>query len=616
MSVTDYLRFSANSMKELIKQKLNETGNFTDQNFEDSNISTFIDISSYMYTVLMYYLNNSASESMFTDTQIYENMNRLVKMLGYNPQGFVTSSVLCKMGIRDTYSFNTTGIKTIPKYTTYTTSLKDSNGNSIRYSFADNYPFVVSTLTSIDTDFTPTLYNGYWKLYNNTFTTTGIPYETFTLDSLSLIGATRTYLAHNKIDVYVKLPNGTFESYTPVTNLYNSTSNDKNFEVRLNENYQYTLKFGDGITGKRLTAGSTVFVVYLESNGPDGEIGASVLDGSNELSVMIDGLTETFIKTNILKISENPQYITFGSDSTPELPAVKITNENASTYVKDFESVEDIRLNAPTSFRIGSRLITEQDFKQYILANYPSEIYDVKVMNNWEYMTDFQQWLKTYNKLSSDIRYYSYKYSDACDFNNVYIWLKSFGNENVTQSTKTIITRDCNRLKPLTSELTPLDPFILNIIPYLSGAYDFTNFDPNNENMIQIIRDKNTMITAERIKQRAITVIQDFFSITNNSLGITIDINNLYNQLLSIDGVKSVRTRYLVSGNPESTAQYFDGLSFAVWTQHIIQGGDFVRISGNYAVKSFQFPSLYDSDNIGNKIEILSDIYNIAEAEY
>lgn len=612
----DYLRYSALSIKDLIRLKLTENGTFTDQNFEDSNLSIFIDVISYMYSTLIFYLNNSAAESIFTDAQIYENMNRLVKLLGYNPQGFITSTVQNSMGLRDTYTFLNSGIKTIPKYTTYTTSLTDTNGNAIKYTFVEDYAFVASSTSTIDSDFKPILYNGEWKLYNTTFNSTGIPFETFTLENLTLTGDDRIYLSHNHIGVFVKLLDGTYEEYTPVTNLYNSTAIDKHFEVRVNEDYKYTLKFGDNINGKRLTAGTVLYVIYLQSNGADGQIGVNVIDGTNPLDVTINGLDETFIKDNILKVSLNPQYIKFGIDANAELYKVKIYNETASTFVKDFESVDTIRQNAPVSFRIGSRLVTEQDFKQYILMNYPSDIYDVSVQNNWSYMVEFHKWLYDYNKLTPDIRYFNYNYSDSCDYNNIYIWVKSYGTEMVTNSTKTLIERDCDRIKTLTSELVFLDPLMVTFAPYIRGSYNIKDFDVNCENKIQIVRDRNTLITVERIKQRAISIIQSFFANENNILGMTIDINSLYNQLMAIDGVKEVKTKYLPVGQPVSSTQYYDGLTFAMWTQHIINGADFKTISGNYKLKSFQFPILLDSNNITNRIEVSSDSYNISEVEY
>ena len=85
---TDYLRFSAYSIKDLITRKLSDNSKFTDQIYEGSNLAILIDIVSYMYQCLMYNLNNAAAESMWSDTQIYENINRLCKFIGYNPKGW------------------------------------------------------------------------------------------------------------------------------------------------------------------------------------------------------------------------------------------------------------------------------------------------------------------------------------------------------------------------------------------------------------------------------------------------------------------------------------------------------------------------------------------------
>jgi hypothetical protein len=67
-SNTDFLRFSAYSIKDLITRKLAQDSNFTDQVYEGSNLAILIDIFSYMAQCLLYSLNNAAAESMFSDT--------------------------------------------------------------------------------------------------------------------------------------------------------------------------------------------------------------------------------------------------------------------------------------------------------------------------------------------------------------------------------------------------------------------------------------------------------------------------------------------------------------------------------------------------------------------
>ena len=46
---TDFLKFNAYSMKELITRKMSEDSNFTDQIYEGSNLAILIDLVSYMY---------------------------------------------------------------------------------------------------------------------------------------------------------------------------------------------------------------------------------------------------------------------------------------------------------------------------------------------------------------------------------------------------------------------------------------------------------------------------------------------------------------------------------------------------------------------------------------
>ena len=65
---TDFLKFNAYQIKDLIIRKLSENSKFSDQIYEGSNLAILIDLVSYMYQCLTYLLNTSASESLFKDT--------------------------------------------------------------------------------------------------------------------------------------------------------------------------------------------------------------------------------------------------------------------------------------------------------------------------------------------------------------------------------------------------------------------------------------------------------------------------------------------------------------------------------------------------------------------
>ena len=114
-----YVAFDAVSLKDLIIERLNENKVFTDQNYEGSNLSSLIDIISYSYHTLIYYLNKNSSESTFTQAELYENINQIVKSIDYNPTGPQTANLNFQVDATEDLD---TGLYTIPRYSYFTFS--------------------------------------------------------------------------------------------------------------------------------------------------------------------------------------------------------------------------------------------------------------------------------------------------------------------------------------------------------------------------------------------------------------------------------------------------------------------------------------------------------------
>ena len=108
-----YTAFDALSLKNLIKDRLNQKSFFTDQNYEGSNLSSMIDIVAYSYHVLLFYLNQTSSESTFTETELYENINRIVKIIDYKPVGQQTANLSIKASGNSSLGL---GTYTIPRF--------------------------------------------------------------------------------------------------------------------------------------------------------------------------------------------------------------------------------------------------------------------------------------------------------------------------------------------------------------------------------------------------------------------------------------------------------------------------------------------------------------------
>ena len=249
-----YVAFDATSLRDLIVDRLVDKGVFSDQVFAGSNISSIIDIVAYSYHVLMFYLNKTSSESMFSDTEIYENVNRIVKLLNYNPIGYRTSTATIEVDASQQLAI---GSYTIPRYSFV-------NAGGIKYSFNRDITFsktvtITETINSIGND--NLLYQGSYEQYASQVAT-GVDFEIITLS----LPATTSIIDYSNIDVYVKsvADDGTLKwsEYTQSESLFLESPTAKVYEKRLNENGLHEIKFGNGILGRKLSAGDEIVIFY------------------------------------------------------------------------------------------------------------------------------------------------------------------------------------------------------------------------------------------------------------------------------------------------------------------------------------------------------------------
>lgn len=638
---TDYLRFSAYSIKDLITRKLSEDTRFTDQIYEGSNLAILIDLVSYMYQCLMFQLNNAAAESMFSDTQIYENISRLVNLIGYHPKGITPSKAIFYLD-NDTEE-SKAGIF-IPKYSYVDTNISDKNGKRIYYSLTEKTGFRVSNDEIQEFQLT----NGKWKLYPQIFKSSGSKNEEFETNIGSDIKNNKL-CASNMIDVYIRNNEGIFkqwdrtnfeifinnntEDIVNFATIYNS--NSEVYSIRLNENKNYIIKFGDGIVGKKLNKGDEIYIFYLDTNGLDGEI--SIDNVTNILPLKCDksdfnSLSDDTYRQIVLNSVED-------NIIDDEKNKVELRLLNQSTTPKAEETVEEIKENAPNWFKTGQRLVTADDYTYFVKNLVPISIVDCKVQNNFEYCATFYKWLYEMGlngnnvqskKRQSNGRYYidesklvkyDYKFADPADANNVYIWTKLESGD--LYSLKDYLNENIYKVKMLTQETVFLDPinvqFAITAAPLekVSDYIDYnTEFDSENESYIEITLDDNILYSNTVIQNEIENIFIDFFNPVNNRLGGTIDYQSLLNKIYGISGIQRIRTIYK-SIDSENDIIIRDGLCFASWSGTLIDTGDDLQVSNTTrTLLDFQFPVLYTKD-IARRIKIIrKTINNINQLKY
>jgi len=535
-----YIAFDGLSIKEKIKERLNQTRLFTDQNYEGSNIAGINDSIAMSFSLLMYYLNQSSVNGQFSETTVYENMNRIVKELDYKPVGHQTASVSFTM----TGNNLGAGIYTIPRYSNL------SIGGVI-YSFSKDVSFTKTI------DNTPEAIKGIDSdtvLHQGTFVEMPLYTPSGNANEIIYITASDNSIVDNfNIDVYVQT-DGVWKEWSKTQSLYINNSSDEVFEVRFNENKRYEIKFGDDINGKRLQNTDRVLIYYLLSNGVDGEIGVSALQNKKIAPSVSFNLQTILDSSNSIYMSQS------------QLLELSLNNKFPSTYYSTPESIESIRKNAPGVFRSQFSITTKKSYETFVKSNFSYIIHDSVVMNNSEYLDSYIKYFYelglTKPQNESRALFNQVNYADACNFNNVYIFCvpKSVKSSlaYLTPSQKTLIINSISDEQVLTSETVLADPVYIAFDMCLKETNSVSK-ETIQDSELLVVKTQTNRRSDSSIKNDIQNVINDFFSVENNTLGQSVNIQQLNTSILNIEGVSQIYTRN------KSTRNSVEGIKMLYW---------------------------------------------------
>ena len=592
-----YVAFDAVSLKDYIVNRLNTNEKFTDQNYDGSNLAAVIDIIAYSYHVLLFYLNNTASEVNFDQASIYENMNKIVKLIGYKPAGKQTSIVpINAVGSAD---------MAIANYTIRKNSFFVADG--VQYNFIDDYSF---NKTTTDTEVIKTLndtvilYQGVVKEYPD-YNAQGEEFEVVPIVVKNIVdNNTEKFIADNTIDVYVKeVDDNTYYLYKEVESLYLSNSNDRVYERRLNENGFYEIKFGSGVFGKKLSEGDTVSINYIQSDNTEGIISKNVING-NKLFVY-DSLRQRQIFNDTFA---NKNETIFIDNSNSSL--LTINNPQNSTSLSDEETIEQIRENAPKAFASQLRLVTESDYESFIERNLANVVNSVKVASNDSYINEYIQYFYDIcvdpNKVNR-VLINQINFADSCDFNNVNIFCApsftvsqdKYYPPYLSESFKNLLVETCGERKMVSNTVVPRDPI------YMAFGLGFTNssdlsLDLLNETSLYLVRETNNKINKDTLKARVGNIIKAFFEPSKNKLGQKLNFSELTNDILSIEGIKRIYTK---NENNNSSIDTVSFLSF----NPVYETSDIALVNQDITLPYFKFPYMYSPLSISNRIKVIDE---------
>lgn len=591
-----YAAFDAVSLKSLIIKRLQDSKVFSDQVYEGSNLSAIIDIIAYSYHVTLFYLNHQAAESYFSQATLYENLNKLVNLIGYNPLGSQTSIVsfeaIAQAGLPS-------GNYVIPRY-----SFVVANG--VFYSTPNDIYFEktnsdIELLNSIGDQ--NLLYQGQFREYPSQ-TAIGQEFETLTIAVDSIVTTDNNFIDFSNIFVYVKdATTQIWSEWQKVATLFNSNSNAKVFEKRLNDAGRYELKFGDNITGKKLNANDQIAIYYLQSAGSQGVISANTIS---------DRSFVRFVTPRFREIISQIYNATDSIATQDELNAVWITNTNRSTDPKTLETVEEIRQNTPKVFSTQNRAVTVADYDILLQRNFSNLVKDARVLSNTQYINSYVKYFYDIkvSQPNNDSRVLlnQLTFADSCDFNNIYAFVvpRNFiVNNNVplplSPNLKQLIVSEMENVKMQNVEIIPSDPVYIAIDIATAAPNEVPQADFRKSTQLIVKRSTNSKISSNQIKTNVTNIILDFFDVSKISLGQTLDFFTLTKNVLATPGVDSITTsRQLTNG---STIEVI-GFSFVLWNPQYDKE-DVSITTQNVSMPIFKYPFLIDRDQLFSKIKVI-----------
>ena len=380
--------------------------------------------------------------------------------------------------------------------------------------------------------------------------------------------------------------------------MFLASQNARVYDLRLNENGHYEVKFGNDVFGRRLKIGDEVAVYYILSDGERGVISKNAINGNKLFNFNSSRFTQIYADINSDNTSSN---INLSNNSL-----LNFTNELKSTPIGEAETVEEMRKNVPLAVSSQLRLVTLQDYEAFISKNLASVINSVKVVDNKKYMEEYIQYFYDIcvdpNKVNR-VLINQVNFADSCDFNNVNLFVVPFFSITedgdypnfLTDALKNLIIETIGDKKMIGHEIVPRDPvYIAFDIGFADNTNDLATI---KQSKLVITRDTNNKISRERIKNSVQKLIQEFFNSSNIEIGSKLDINQLNSSILAIEGVDNIRTVNNATGDT------YNGLSFVSWNP-VFETSDIQIIDQNITLPFFKFPYFANPKTLIDKIEI------------
>ena len=343
MSLINFTNLDFNQIKTTLRDYLQSNSDFTDYDFEGSNLSTILDVLAYNTYITSYNANMISNEVFIDSATLRENVVALARNVGYLPRSKKSSRAFVNFFV------DLSDISPAPANLTLRAGPIASTGGQFNgQSFVFGIPedVTVSVVDGIADFNLLEVFEGSYLSQTFTYSSRN-PNQKFILpnsgiDLDSLVVSVRPSADSSVSVKYTKQENLFTEDTNTVVN-----SNSNIYFVHEVTGEQYELIFGDGVFGKALEDGNVIEISYIVTSGSEGNgINSFTFSGS------------LYYTRNSLQNA-----VTSGISL--------LSSADSSSGGESIESVESVRRFAPQVYATQNRALSANDYEILI----PNKIY-------------------------------------------------------------------------------------------------------------------------------------------------------------------------------------------------------------------------------------------------
>ena len=330
MALQQFTNLNFEDIKTSIKNYIKQNSNFSDMDFEGSNLSTLINILAYNSYSTAYNTNMAINETFIDSATLRENVVSLARNIGYVPRS--------RRAARATINLSFVGLTSTTEQVTIQPGIV-CNGAISNVNYIFSIPESITMLAEEGTA------SGSIEIFQGQYLTSRFVVNNNNPSERYVIPNNGVDTSTINIKVKNSLSDNTSVDYKLVDNIIGVTSTSNIFLLQETTDEKYEVLFGDNIFGKKLESGNVIDISYIKTNGKEG-----------------NGASKFNFVGNV--INEN------NASETDFI--VSISAQNKAENGDDIEPVESVKYYAPRLYAAQHRAVTANDYEALLPSIYPN----------------------------------------------------------------------------------------------------------------------------------------------------------------------------------------------------------------------------------------------------